>query len=58
MSCVEMECAELFTVAAHLGVQALGILTVSDMIFEEGHCSAEERERSFTNMIEVALEVI
>ena len=56
--CVEMECAELFTVAARLGVQALGILTVSDMIFEECHCSAKEREQSFTRMMEVALEAI
>ena len=56
--CVEMECAELFTVAARLGAQALGILTVSDMIFEESHCSAKEREQSFTRMMEVALEAI
>ena len=38
--------------------QALGILTVSDMIFEESHCSAKEREQSFTRMMEVALEAI
>ena len=56
--CVEMECAELFTVAARLGVQALGILTVSDIIFEESRCSSKEREQSFTRMMEVALEAI
>lgn len=56
--CVEMECAELFTVAAHLGAQALGILTVSDMIFEERRCTSKEREQSFTQMMEVALEAI
>ena len=35
VSCVEMECSELFTLGARFGVQALGILTVSDMIFEK-----------------------
>ncbi len=56
--CVEMECSELFTLAARFGVQALGILTVSDMIFEKEYCTAKEREQSFTRMMEVALEAI
>ena len=56
--CVEMECSELFTVGARFGVQTLGILTVSDMIFENQHCSAAEREQSFTRMMEIALEAI
>ena len=58
VSCVEMECSELFTLGARFGVQALGILTVSDMIFEKEYCSAKEREQSFTRMMEVALETI
>ena len=53
-----MECSELFTVGARFGVQTLGILTVSDMIFENRHCSATEREQSFTRMMEIALEAI
>ncbi|MFC2821290.1 MAG: purine-nucleoside phosphorylase [Sphaerochaeta sp.] len=56
--CVEMECSELFTLGARYGVQTLGILTVSDMIFEEQNCTAREREQTFTKMMEVALEAI
>ncbi len=58
VSCVEMECAELFTLGARHGVQTLGILTVSDMIFEDRFCTSEEREQSFTDMMEIALEAI
>lgn len=58
VSCVEMECAELFTIGARFGVQTLGIITVSDMIYEEGNATALEREQSFTRMMEVALEAI
>lgn len=56
--CVEMECSELFTLGARFGVQTLGILTVSDMIYEKRFCTTEEREKSFTQMMEVALEAI
>ena len=56
--CVEMESPELFTLGAKFNVQTLAILTVSDMIFEKEHCSAKEREQSFTRMMEVALEAI
>lgn len=56
--CVEMECSELFTLGARFGVQTLGILTVSDMIYEKRYCTAEEREKTFTQMMEVALEAI
>ena len=56
--CVEMESAELFTVAARHKVQALSVLTVSDMIFEDKAVSAKEREQSFTRMMEIALEAI
>lgn len=58
VSCVEMECSELFTVGARFGVRTLGILTVSDMILEKKACTAKEREQSFTQMMEVALEAI
>lgn len=58
VSCVEMECSELFTLGARFGVQTLGILTVSDMIFEKEYATAFEREQTFTKMMEVALEAI
>lgn len=58
VSCVEMECSELFTLGARFGVRTLGILTVSDMIPEKKACTAKEREQSFAQMMEVALEVI
>ncbi|MCR5761217.1 MAG: purine-nucleoside phosphorylase [Sphaerochaetaceae bacterium] len=58
VSCVEMECAELFTLGAKHRVQTLGILTVSDMIFENRFCTAEERQQTFTDMMEIALEAI
>ena len=56
--CVEMECAELFTIGARYGVQTLGLLTVSDMVFTDERCSSEDREKTFTQMMEVALETI
>ncbi|PAE14486.1 purine-nucleoside phosphorylase, partial [Virgibacillus sp. 7505] len=43
--------------AAQAGVNALCILTVSDHIFKEEETTAEERETSFTNMMEIALEL-
>ncbi len=54
----EMECAELFTLGARFGVRTLGVLTVSDMIYENKSASAEEREKSFTSMMKLALEAI
>ncbi|MCD8214538.1 MAG: purine-nucleoside phosphorylase [Clostridiales bacterium] len=55
---VEMETAGLYLNAARYGAKALSILTVSDhMILKEAEItSAEERETSFTDMIETALE--
>lgn len=52
---VEMESAGLFVNAAAAGVDALGIFTVSDIIFEDIHTTPEERETAFTAMIEIAL---
>ena len=53
---VEMECAELYTLAAKYGCEALGILTVSDSLVTGESTSAEERQTAFTRMMEVALE--
>ena len=58
VSCVEMECAELFTLGARYGVQTLGILTVSDQIYDGKRCTAEERQQTFTTMMKIALEAI
>ena len=55
---VEMEAAELYTLAAKFKRKALAILTVSDHIVLAGETSAEERQTSFTNMIKLALETV
>ena len=53
---IEMECAELYTLAAKYGREALGILTISDSLNTNEATSAEERQTTFTRMMEVALE--
>ena len=53
----EMEAAGLYMNAAHAGVNALCILTVSDHIFRNEQTTVEERETAFTNMMEIALEL-
>ena len=53
---VEMECAELYTLAAKYGREALGIITISDSLISGEITSAEERQNTFTRMMEVALE--
>ena len=53
---VEMEAAELYTVAARHGRRALAVLTVSDHLQTGEALPAEDRERSFGDMVEIALE--
>lgn len=54
---VEMECAALYMNAARAGKKALAICTISDCPLTGGEeCSALEREQSFNQMIEIALE--
>ncbi len=53
--CVEMEAAELYTVAARHGARALAVLTISDHLLRHEALSAEDRERSFGDMVEIAL---
>ncbi|MCR5613553.1 purine-nucleoside phosphorylase [Treponema sp.] len=53
---VEMEAAELFTLAAKFKRRALAILTVSDHIITGEATTAEERQKTFTNMIQIALD--
>lgn len=55
---VEMESAGLFANAAAARVDALGIFTVSDVIFEGKHTTPEERETAFTAMVEIALGLV
>lgn len=54
---VEMETAELYTLAERYGARALAVLTISDHILKAEQTSPEEREKSFTNMIEIALDL-
>lgn len=53
---VEMETAGLYTLAAKYKVKALSILTISDSLVSPEITSAEEREKTFSEMIELALE--
>ena len=55
---VEMESAALYTIAARYRARALTILTVSDHIKKGEHTSAQEREQTFSQMIEVALDAV
>ena len=54
---VEMEAAALYMTAARAGKKALAICTVSDHLITGERLSTEDRERSFTEMMEIALEV-
>ncbi len=53
---VEMEAAELYTVAARHGARALAILTISDHVPTGAALPPDERERGFGAMVEIALE--
>lgn len=53
---VDMEAAGIYGVAADLGARALTILTVSDHILRGEKLSAEDRQKSFHDMMQVALE--
>lgn len=53
---VEMEAAGLYMNAARLGKRALAICTISDHIYRDEVLSAEARQTSFTQMMEIALD--
>jgi purine-nucleoside phosphorylase len=53
---VEMEAAALYMNAIKAKKRALAILTISDSIVTGEATTAEERQNSFTQMMEVALE--
>jgi purine-nucleoside phosphorylase len=54
---VEMETAALYTLAAKFKVNALSILTVSDSLVTREETTSEERQKTFNQMVEVALEL-
>lgn len=54
---VEMESAALYMEAARAGKNALCICTISDNPFTGEGCSSEERQNTFTKMMEIALEI-
>ncbi|MEC5319440.1 purine-nucleoside phosphorylase [Brenneria populi subsp. brevivirga] len=55
---VEMEAAGIYGVAAEFGAKALAICTVSDHIRTQEQTTAEERQTTFNEMIEIALESV
>lgn len=58
IAAVDMETCELYTLAAKYGAEALTMLTVSDHLVTGERCTAEERQTSFKDMIQVALEIV
>lgn len=52
---VEMEASALYTLAAKHGRRALAICTVSDHLLTGEETSAQEREQTFAEMVEIAL---
>ncbi len=60
MGCLacEMETAGLYMTAAASHKHALSILTISDQLFKKEALSTEEREKGFTDMMSIALEMV
>jgi purine-nucleoside phosphorylase len=54
---VEMETSGLYTLAAKFKVDALSVLTVSDSLVSGEEATAQQRERGFTQMAKIALEI-
>lgn len=52
---VEMEAAELYTLAARYGRRALAVMTISDHILTHEALPADQREQSFGDMVDIAL---
>lgn len=55
---VEMEIAALYMNAARAGKRALGLLTISDHILTGEETTAEERQNTFTKMMDVAFSLV
>ena len=56
MLAVEMETAGVYLTASHMGRKALSLLSISDHCFTGEELSAQERQDSFRDMMEVALD--
>ena len=56
LMCVEMEAYALYLSAARCGTNGLAILTISDHLITGEETTAEERQNSFTQMMQVALD--
>ena len=55
--CVEMEAYALYLNAAAAGKNALALLTISDSLLTGESLPAEDRQNTFTKMMEIALEI-
>ncbi|HIW62851.1 MAG TPA: purine-nucleoside phosphorylase [Candidatus Stackebrandtia excrementipullorum] len=55
---VEMEAAALYTLAARFDARALTLLTISDHLVHDTHLSSDDRERSFADMVQIALAAV
>jgi len=55
--CVEMESYALYLNAARAGKNALALLTISDNPFTGEGLDSEARQNTFTQMMEIALEI-
>ena len=55
--CVEMEAYALYLNAARAGKNALALLTISDNVFTGESLSPQEVRETFTQMMEIALEI-
>jgi purine-nucleoside phosphorylase len=55
---VEMEAAGLYAIAAEHGARALAVCTVSDHVVTGASTSSDDRERTFDDMVVVALEAL
>jgi len=55
---VEMETAALYTLASKFKVRALSVLTVSDSLVTHEETTSEERQKTFNQMVEIALGLV
>lgn len=55
--CVDMETSGLYTIAAKHKVKALTLLTISDSLVTGEQTTSEERQTTFSEMVEIALEL-
>ncbi|MEX2562303.1 MAG: purine-nucleoside phosphorylase [Nitriliruptoraceae bacterium] len=53
---IEMEAAGIYGVAAEFGVRALAVLTVSDHVLSGEQTTSDERETTFDDMVDIALD--